>query len=352
MYISEPKSLDWRWLLPGYLVWRLAGVSGRPQPGLSSWRGGGDSCVVTREVPGWRGPLVASPLPVLRRWRVVGRPHHGLTGMRGRPPSQPLPAWWGRGWVCSAAAWSWRGFSVWRGVTGWTVVPVRWRLWRWPVGRGWRRPTPSTTRVSVALRRGRTESGWPDLPARWCVARVPGSCHSSPSPSSSSSSSTPDFLLVWEVRGVTACRITASPAVRAQPRIVRLHLLQPPGGDWADQGLAVHHARRGLPYGRLAHLVDLVDVSTEGARLLHLLLSSLPLPGRLAGVQRGPLEDELDIIGVLAPLGQHLQQQQQSTGGEEPVTSIYSSRENTYSVIHLRPLPPPSAQIYILSSDT
>ena len=128
----------------------------------------------------------------------------------------------------------------------------------------------------------------------------------------------PRLLLVREVAGVTPGWVTAPPTVGTQPRtdlgaqVSRGggQLGQPPGAG-AHYGLAGQHAGRRLPDGGL---VTRRQRPGEGGRLLHARVAgALGLLARGGGarglghrVQRRSLENELDIVGVLAPLGQYL----------------------------------------------
>ena len=132
----------------------------------------------------------------------------------------------------------------------------------------------------------------------------------------------PGLLLVREVAGVTPGGVTAPPTVWTQPRADlgaqvsggggRGGQLGQPRGAGAHHGFAGDHAGWRLPDGGL---VTRRQRPGEGGRLLHAWVGGA-LGLRLARGARGlghrvqgrSLEDELDIVGVLAPLGQYLKQ--------------------------------------------
>ena len=236
---------------------------------------------MTSEAPAWGAALVSPQVPVLRRRGVVRWP--GRSGCRRGPGRR-------------------RRLSVGRRVRGGAGVPEGPGLGRRSVGR--RNPTVAVTTLPGPVWGGRGEPGRPDLPPGRGVARqvVAGSHH----PLAGLTGTTaphPHLLLVGEVGGVAAGGVTPPPAVRTEPVVVRPHLLEPTSRHGAHH-LAGNQPGRALPDGGLVH------PSAVRAGLLHLSrLTRLSLHTGLGGVQRRPLEDELDIVGVLAPLSQDLQQQ-------------------------------------------
>ena len=259
----------------------MTAVSGRPEPRLSPRGRGGDPGVVTSEAPARGAPLVAPQVPVLRRRGVVRGP--GRSGCRGTAGRR-------------------RRLSVGRRVRRGAGVPEGPGLGRRSVGG--RTPAVAVTTVPGPVRRGGGEPGGPHLPPGRGVPRqvVAGPDH----PLAGLTGPTaphPHLLLVREVGGVAAGGVTPPPTVRTEPVVVRPHLLEPPRRHGA------HHLAGDQP-GRALPDRGLVHPSAVRAGLLHLSsLTRLPLYPGLGGVQGGPLEDELDIVGVLAPLSQDLQQE-------------------------------------------
>ena len=293
------------WLLP--VLVRLSEVarwhlSGRTVLTSAGW--GWHASHIVTSTPTRGGTLVDPPdISVVRRRGVV------RGGRSDRRPSSRHRGWGGTGGGRG------RWLSVRRRVSRTGVTQQGWgpHVRRRPVCR---RPWVAIEAMVwlLPVRRGWGEACWPDLPARRSVA-----WHSLTRPHMAR------LLLVREVAGVTARGVAAPPTVRTQPGPCEAsvrgegagEIWQSTRADTGHHGLVWHHTWRTLPYCRLVGGKG----TRERGRLLHglttwhrrgqgsLLGCSLLRSRRsrwLAGVQGRSLKNELDVIGVFSPLGQHL----------------------------------------------